>query len=61
MSNIHHPIVGDALYGGSEKIYNNGQLLHAYKLTFTHPRTKKVMTLEAPLPDYFKEVIEKLN
>jgi len=61
MSNIHHPIVGDALYGGSEKIYNNGQLLHAYKLTFNHPRTKKVMTLEAPLPDYFKEVIEKLN
>ena len=61
MSNIHHPIVGDALYGGSEKIYNNGQLLHAYKLTFTHPRTKKVMTLEAPLPDYFKKVIEKLN
>ncbi len=61
MSNIHHPIVGDALYGGSEKIYNNGQLLHAYKLTFTHPRTKKVMTLEVPLPDYFKEVIEKLN
>ena len=61
MSNIHHSIVGDALYGGSEKIYNNGQLLHAYKLTFTHPRTKKVMTLEAPLPDYFKEVIEKLN
>ncbi len=61
MSNIHHPIVGDTLYGGSEKIYNNGQLLHAYKLTFTHPRTKKVMTLEAPLPNYFKEVIEKLN
>lgn len=61
MSNIHHPIVGDVLYGGSEKIYNNGQLLHAYKLTFTHPRTKKVMTFEASLPDYFKEVIEKLN
>lgn len=61
MSSIHHSVVGDPLYGGSTSIYNNGQLLHAYKLTFTHPRSKKIMTLEVPLPDYFNEVLKDLK
>ena len=58
MEYIKHPVVGDPLYGKNNcGIYNNGQLLHAYKLTFVHPTTKKGMTFEAPLPDYFKEVL----
>ena len=58
MEYIKHPVVGDPLYGKNNcGIYNNGQLLHAYKLTFVHPTTKKEMTFEAPLPDYFKEVL----
>ena len=58
MEYIKHPVVGDPLYGKNNcGIYNNGQLLHAYKLTFIHPTTKKEMTFEAPLPDYFKEVL----
>lgn len=58
MEYIKHPVVGDPLYGKNNcGIYNNGQLLHAYKLTFVHPTTKKEMTFEAPLPNYFTEVL----
>lgn len=59
---LGHPIVGDKVYGiKKQKFKLNGQLLHAFRLTFTHPTTLKVMTFEAPLPDYFKEILSKLN
>lgn len=61
LSSIKHPLVGDKLYGGSTHLYNEGQLLHAYKLTFYHPILKKEMSFECDIPDYFKEIIEKLN
>lgn len=61
MSSIGHPVTGDKLYGGNCSFYQNGQLLHAYKLTFVHPRTKKEMTLECPLPEYFTKIIERLR
>ena len=58
---IHHPIVGDEVYGGSTSLYKNGQLLHAYELILTHPRTKELMTFKAEIPAYFNEIIEKLR
>lgn len=61
MSSIGHPIVGDKLYGGSTYIYDNGQLLHAYKLTFYHPILKKEISLTCDIPEYFKEVLDKLE
>ena len=61
MSSINHPLVGDKLYGGSTSLYNDGQLLHAYKLTFYHPILKKEISLETDLPQYFKEVLDKLE
>lgn len=60
MSSIKHPLVGDKLYGGSTHLYNEGQLLHAYKLTFYHPILKKEMSFECDIPQYFKEIINKL-
>ena len=60
LSSIHHPLVGDVLYGGSSEVYNNGQLLHAYKLTFYHPVLKKEISLECDLPQYFKDVLTRL-
>ena len=60
LSSIHHPLVGDVLYGGSSEVYNNGQLLHAYKLTFYHPVLKKEINLECDLPQYFKDVLTRL-
>ncbi len=58
---LGHPVVGDPVYGiKKQKFKLNGQLLHAWRLTLIHPVTSKEMTFEAPLPDYFNEVISKL-
>lgn len=58
---INHPVVGDVVYGKKDDFGLNGQLLHAYKLTLTHPRTGEEMTFYAPLPDYFENVLTKLR
>ena len=60
-SHIHHPIVGDEVYGGSTALYKNGQLLHARQLVLTHPISGEGMTFEAELPDYFENVLGKLE
>ena len=60
-SHIHHPIVGDEMYGGSTALYKNGQLLHARQLVLTHPISGERMTFEAEMPDYFENVLEKLR
>ena len=62
MAYIKHPIEGDTVYSKSKnKLYDNGQLLHAYKISFIHPRTKKEMTFECDLPAYFYETLNKLR
>ena len=55
-SYIGHPILGDTLYGSPSKLINR-QALHSYKLTFIHPVTKKVVSLEAPLPNDIENII----
>lgn len=55
-SYIGHPILGDTLYGRPSELINR-QALHSYKLTFTHPVTKKVLSLEAPLPNDIKNIL----
>lgn len=57
---MHHPIVGDDVYGKVEKGLC-GQLLHSYKISFIHPRTNEGMNFEIDLPDYFKNYISKLK
>ena len=62
MEYIGHPVIGDPLYGeGNRKIAKDGQLLHAYRLTFIHPKTKKEVSFEAPLPEQFKGILERLS
>lgn len=59
---IDHPVIGDQLYLGKKSpLYQNGQLLHAYELGFIHPRTNEYLTLQSPLPIYFKEVLDTLR
>jgi 23S rRNA pseudouridine1911/1915/1917 synthase len=58
---INHAIVGDVTYGRKDKFGLKGQLLHSYKLVLTHPMTQERMTFEAPLPDYFENVLQKLR
>lgn len=55
---LNHPIVGDDVYGHSEKGLD-GQLLHSYKLSFIHPRTEKEMTFKIGLPKYFDDFLNK--
>lgn len=62
MAHIGHPLLGDLVYGRKKPEKGlTGQCLHARKLSFIHPRTKERITLEAPLPDYFTEVLSKLG
>ena len=58
---LSHPVVGDKLYGyQKQRFHLEGQLLHACKLTLTHPSTGEVMSFESALPDYFERVLELL-
>lgn len=58
---LHHPIVGDPVYGfKKQKLAVEGQLLHAWKLTLTHPTTNEEMSFNAPLPPSFAEILRKL-
>ena len=63
MSVIGHPVEGDPLYAGKnyDKLYQNGQLLVAFKLKLIHPETKKEMQFEIELPDYFQKVLKSLR
>ncbi len=62
LSHINHPVVFDDLYGFKKNKSNvDYQLLHAYDLKFIHPITKKAMEFNSPLPDYFKEFLEKIE
>lgn len=62
LSEIGYPIVGDYVYSNGKNPFNiQGQMLHSFKLEFKHPTTNKIMCLEANLPEYFEEVLEKLR
>ncbi len=59
---LGHPVVGDPVYGYKKQRFElEGQLLHAFRLTLTHPRTGERMQFEAPLPDDFAHVLEVLR
>ena len=62
MAEIGYPVIGDAVYSNGKNEFNiEGQCLHAKSLEFKHPTTAKQMKLEAPLPKYFENIIDKLN
>ncbi len=53
---LKHPIIGDTLYGKSSNLISR-QALHAYKVNFIHPLTKKEFCLEIDLPDDMKQIV----
>ncbi len=62
MAEIGHPVVGDIVYSNGKNEFGiEGQMLHAGSLDFKHPITGKQMHLEAELPQYFKDVLKKLD
>ncbi len=61
-SHIGYPVVGDTVYSSGKNPFGvTSQMLHAKVLGFTHPTKKEWMEFEAPLPGYFKEVLNKLT
>jgi len=78
-SALHHPIVGDKVYGPrklektiardhpqSDKVLQvlksvNRQMLHAWRLSFTHPHSAKTMSLESPLPQDMARLIDSIR
>ncbi|MDP9751622.1 RluA family pseudouridine synthase [Thermoanaerobacter pentosaceus] len=62
MAFIGHPVVGDPVYGfKKQKFKLKGQALHSRVLGFIHPTKGVYMEFEAPLPEYFKKLIEILR
>lgn len=62
-SYIGHPIVGDTLYGIDTHTapFIQRQALHAYKVSFFHPITKKQMDFCSPIPEDIKQLISSLT
>ena len=62
MTHIHHPLLGDTLYGNLPHHWHlEGQTLHAGVLGLTHPRTGEYLEVTAPLPDYFEKLLTDLQ
>ena len=62
LAQIGYPIVGDFVYSNGRNPFGvEGQMLHSSKLDFVHPTTGEKMHLEAKLPEYFEEVLNKLK
>ena len=62
MASIGHPLLGDGLYGAKCPDKGlEGQCLHARRLCLIHPRTGEALQFEAPLPDYFNEILARLG
>lgn len=62
MAYIGHPILGDTVYGHKKpELGQSSQCLHAGALCFRHPRDGRPVMVLAPLPDYFVQVLDKLE
>lgn len=62
MAYVKHPVLGDPVYGPKKNRYGlQGQLLHAAHLGFEHPRSGEWMKFDAPVPERFAALIEKLR
>ena len=62
MSYMHHPIVGDEVYGKKDpKFKVTGQMLHAKLLGFKHPTTNEYVEFESEIPEYLKDILDTLE
>jgi 23S rRNA pseudouridine1911/1915/1917 synthase len=68
LQSLGHPVVGDTLYGAPHQMGQapdtrslDRNFLHAARLVFQHPRTRKTLTLEAHLPSELEELLATLR
>lgn len=62
MKSIGHPLLGDDIYGSGKSPFKTcGQTLHAKVLGFVHPRSGQYMEFNSELPEYFQDILNKLD
>lgn len=74
MAYVHHPVLGDPVYGGRLQLQSDlseelkdflrhfkRQALHARRLTLKHPETGELCTWEAPRPQDLEELLKLLR
>lgn len=61
MDYINHPVVNDPVYGNKKTIDDTGQMLHAKKIGFTHPKTGEYMEFDSELPKHFQKIIHRFR
>jgi 23S rRNA pseudouridine1911/1915/1917 synthase len=61
LHHLGHPVLGDKVYAAKLAKEFPRQMLHAWKLAFTHPRSERRMSFEAPMPEDFNEAMESLH
>jgi len=57
LHHIGHPVIGDSLYG-KKGASTPRQMLHAWKLGFSHPHTNERLRFEAPVPSDFQAALD---
>ena len=57
LNSLHHPLIGDQLYGKSSPFINR-MALHAYRLEFVHPLSNQPMMIECPLPFDMEKILK---
>jgi 23S rRNA pseudouridine1911/1915/1917 synthase len=64
LAHIKHPVIGDGVYGGRQAglpVRPARQMLHAWKLAFTHPGTGERIAFTAPVPEDFRKAMAGLG
>ena len=68
MAHLGHALLGDEVYGGVKTQFEkkhpalfDGQMLHARRLRFIHPRTEEAVEFESPLPENFLRALDILR
>jgi 23S rRNA pseudouridine1911/1915/1917 synthase len=61
MQHIHHPVVGDPIYGAKNGVKASRLMLHAWKLDFDHPRTGGRLHFEAEPPENFRKILDRVR
>lgn len=61
MQYIHHPVVGDPIYGAKNGVKASRLMLHAWKLDFDHPRTGERLHFEAEPPENYRKILDRVR
>ena len=58
MKHLGYPIEGDKVYGKGNDLASR-QMLHAYRLSFSHPITGELINLKGEIPKDFLDIMKR--